>query len=201
MPGLEIDLSLYPNEEALLAALRRGDADACTCLVKQFASRLYAAVLRILGDDDEADTVLQSAFIKACANMDSFEERSQLGTWLHRIAINEALMQRRKNRGDQVSLSEMPDLLSSDDAPGGMSTAPPDPSSAALRGELRAHLQQAIASLSTGHQQVFLLRDIWGLSVKETAEALSLSESAVKVRLHRARQQLREHLAGYLSAA
>lgn len=199
MAPFEIDLNIYPNEHALLAALQRGEADACTCLVKQFAHQLYRAVFQVVQDADEAETVVQSAFIKACDHIDTFAARSQLGTWLHRIARNEALMQRRKERGQRVSL-EPADAPEEDSTPRvTLAASVGDPLIAALGSELRAELERTIAALPEGNRQVFLLRDIFGLSIKETAQQLGLNESAVKVRLHRARQQLREQLLPYLA--
>jgi RNA polymerase sigma-70 factor (ECF subfamily) len=196
-PGLEINLDVYPDEAALLAALRRGEGYACTCMVKRFATPLYRAVLRILNDPDEVEAIVQASFIKACGKFDTFEERSQLGTWLQRVAINEALMRRRQRATAQGTLTEAGDV--------DLHTLPQqrpddDPAAAVLGQELRAQLEQAIAQLPEHYRMVFVLRDLSDLSVKETAETLNISESTVKVRLHRARQQLRDLLKGYLAA-
>lgn len=198
MTDLGIDLEIYPNEAALLAALQRGDADACTCLVKRFAMRVYRPALRILDDADEADAVVQQTFEKACAKLDSFEERSQLGTWLYRIAVNEALMRQRKN-GSEVSLEQRAgagkggDCLTQPDAAGG------DPMARVLNAELGDYLLRALQALPESLRQVVVMRDLQGLSGKETATTLGISESAVKVRLHRAHQQLRSLVGEYLA--
>jgi len=86
MPGLTIDLTIYDDEEALLAGLRRREPDACACLIKRFAPLVYAQALRLLGDADEAEGALQQTFIKACDKLDTYEGRSGLGSWLYRIA-------------------------------------------------------------------------------------------------------------------
>jgi RNA polymerase sigma-70 factor (ECF subfamily) len=197
MPGPQIDLVVYDDEEQLLAGLRRHDPDACTCLVKRFAPLVYARVLRLLGDPDEAEGALQGTFVSACAKLDTYEGRSGLGTWLYRIATNEALMQLRRAR-PQVPLDDIAETLASSDLPQQFQLWPADPADLALDHELRDELETALQSLTEGLRAVFVLREIQGLSTEETAAALGLGESAVKVRLHRARLRLRELLSAYL---
>jgi RNA polymerase sigma-70 factor (ECF subfamily) len=199
MPGPHIDLSIYGDEEQLLAGLRRHESDACTCLVKRFAPLVYARVLRLLGDPDAAEGALQATFVSACAKLDSYEGRGGLGTWLYRIATNEALMELRRAR-PQVPLDDVAETLGPDDVPRQLQAWPADPASLALDHELSEQLERALQSLPEGMRAVFVLRELQGLSTEETAAALGLGESAVKVRLHRARLRLREVLAGYLSA-
>ncbi len=92
----ETDLSVYADEATLLEGLRRKDREACTCLLKRFAPRLYRLALQLMGDPDEAEDVLQEGFIQACAHIANFEGRSGLGTWLHRIVRNAALGRLRR---------------------------------------------------------------------------------------------------------
>jgi RNA polymerase sigma-70 factor (ECF subfamily) len=198
MPGPHIDLSIYDNEEQLLLGLRHHEPDACTCLVKRFAPLIYARALRLLGDPDEAEGILQATFVSACAKLDSYEGRSGLGTWLYRIATNEALMQLRRTR-DQVSLDTLPDTLGREDLPVQLQPWPTDPADLALDHELSGQLDVALQSLPESLRVVFVLREIHGLSTEETAAALDLGVSAVKVRLHRARLRLRELLTGYMA--
>jgi RNA polymerase sigma-70 factor (ECF subfamily) len=198
MPGLEIDLNLYRTEEELLEALRCGNPDACTCLVKRFASLVYKPAMRILNDADEAEEVLQRTFIKACEKFGTFEERSGLGTWLYRIATNEALMMRRQRQEVNMSFTDA-EGVQPDDMPHSLSTWTNDPASAALGSELRDTLETALLELPENLRLVFVLRDMGGLSTEETAETLALGESAVKVRLHRARKRMRELLTDYLA--
>jgi RNA polymerase sigma-70 factor (ECF subfamily) len=199
MPGLHIDLSIYADEEQLLAGLRRHEPDACTCLVKYFAPLVYARTLRLLGDPDEAEGALQTTFVNACAKLDSYEGRGGLGTWLYRIATNEALMQLRRTR-PQISLDEMADTLGPGDLPQQLQPWPSDPAALALDHELTDQLETALRTLPEGLRVVFVLREIQELSTEETAVALGIGTSAVKVRLHRARLRLREQIASYLSA-
>lgn len=189
---LPIDLQLYDEEEALLEGLRSHDQYACACMLKRYAGQVYALGLRMMSDEDEAEEVMQETFISACKNIDRFQGRSKLGTWLYRIATNAALMRLRRKQYT-VSL----DSVLAD-------TGLPVPETIvawrngleelALRGDLTEALESGLASLSENLRATFILRDIQGLSTAETASALEISESAVKVRLHRARLHLRELL-------
>ena len=199
MPGPAIDLVVYPDEAALLDGLRRHDPDACTCMVKRFAPLVYARALQLTGDPDEAESVLQLTFIKACEALDSFAGASGLGTWLYRIATNEGLMLLRRRR-PHVPLDDLAETLAPADLARGRAAWPPDPQRAALDGELRAELGRALADLPDSLRSVVVLRDIQGLSTDAAAAQLGLSPGAVKVRLHRARLRLREALAAYLRA-
>ena len=189
----ETDLSVYADEAALLAGLRRKDREACTCLLKRFAPRLYRLALHLMGDPDEAEDALQEGFIQACAHIDDFEGRSSLGTWLHRIVRNAALGRLRRK-----SLGTVP--LAANDVPtSGVQEVLVDraegPSDAVLARERGEVLERAIVALPDSLRAAFVLRDVEGMSTKESAAALGITESAVKVRLHRARLALRASLA------
>ena len=189
----ETDLSVYTDEAALLAGLRRKDREACTCLLKRFAPRLFRLALHLMGDPDEAEDVLQEGFIQACAHIDDFEGRSSLGTWLHRIVRNAALGRLRRK-----SLGTVP--LAANDVPtSGVQEVLVDraegPSDAVLARERGEVLEWAILALPDGLRAAFVLRDVEGMSTKEAAVALGITESALKVRLHRARLALRASLA------
>jgi len=199
VPGPKIDLSVYASETALLDGLRAGEPDACTCLVKRFAPLVYAKAVRMVVDPDEAEGVLQLTFIKACEKLSTFEGRSGLGTWLYRIATNEALMQLRRGHAAFATLDTLDETIQPADLPQNLHAWPIDPARAALNAELHGQLDHALAALPASLRVVFVLREIEGLSTDETAAALDLGESAVKVRLHRARLRLRELLAGYLA--
>ncbi|MCS6887318.1 MAG: sigma-70 family RNA polymerase sigma factor [Chloroflexus sp.] len=199
MPGPIIDLSLYDDEQALLAGLRRGDPDACTCFVKRFAPLVYARALHLLGDADDAENVLQTTFIKACAALPEYTGAGSLSSWLYRIASNEGLMLLRQKR-PQVALDAVGELAPDDAVTLHQTIWAVDPARNALDGELRREIAQAIAELPDALRAVIVLRDIEQLSTEETAERLGISPGAVKVRLHRARMRLRETLARYVEA-
>jgi len=184
------------NESLDLAALRRGESAAFQQLVETYSPRIYNLALKMLGDPDVAEDILQETFINAYRAIDRFEGRSHISTWLYRIAHNAVLMRLRKEQ-------RIPDLKSLEDdvdldvlsAPGQWDDAP---ERRLLQAELIGKMDEALANLSEALRVVFVLRDIDGLSTAETAEVLDLSETAVKSRLHRARLALREQLAPYL---
>ena len=199
MTSIEIDLDIYPDEESLLQGLKRGDPEACACMLKQYAPRVYAIAIRMVNDRDEAEEVLQETFISACKNIDKFEGRSALGTWLHRIATNAALMRLRKRKKYEVSLDAPVETQNGDDVVREVEDWAFSPDDHALNSETRAVLEQAIAALPETLRTVFVLREIEGYSTEETANILGISISAAKVRLHRARLRLREILAPYFT--
>ena len=193
----ETDLSVYDDEMTLLEGLRRRDSLACTCLLKRYAPTLYRLALRLTGEPDEAEDVLQESFIRACDHIADFEGRSGLATWLHRIVLNTALMRLRRRTGEQLPLDARGDddrasLAETLAAPG------PDPGGAALTSELRETVERALLGLPETLRVAFVLRDIEGLSTREAATALGITESALKVRLHRAHLALRADLSPYL---
>lgn len=193
----ETDLSVYSDEGELLTGLRRRDRLACTCLLKRFAPRLYRLALQITGSTDEAEDVLQEGLIQACSKIDTFEGRSSLGSWLHRIVLNAALMRLRRKSPAVVPWAEEPE---------GEALAPPllvdwegDPGGHVVAQELQTVLDRAILALPETLRTALVLRDIEGLSTEEAATALRISEAALKVRLHRARLALRVTLAPYVT--
>jgi len=199
MTGLEIDLDIYPDEASLVEALKRGDPEACACMIKQYAPRVYAIAIRMLNDPDDAEEVLQETFISACKNIKKFEGRSALGTWLHRIATNAALMHIRKRKHREVSLDEPIEVHDGDDIYREVQDWTFAPDDHAMNSEVRDVLEKAIAELPETLRTVFILREIEGYSTEETAQILGISISAAKVRLHRARLRLRQILTPYFT--
>lgn len=182
------------EETELVERARGGDHEAFTVLADRYAPRVYRTARHMLKNDAEAEDVLQEAFLKAYSRLDQFAGNSQFYTWLSRIAVNEALMKLRKNkRTREVSLDQELETedgtLSREIASDGE-----DPEEIYGRGEIREAVEQAVDSLSEGHREVFVLRDVEGFSTEETARMLGLSISNVKSRLLRARLQLRNKL-------
>lgn len=183
--------------EYSIEKLRQGDRAEFARLVDDSAGAILRLALKMLGDEQDAEDVLQNTFLKAMQSLPGFEGRSSLLTWLHRIAINEALMLLRRRRphvqiaeessGDEVDLP-LPVQLTD-------WCCLPEPD--LLSAESKRALDRAIERLPEKLRVVFLLRDIEGLSIQETSEALELTETAVKTRLLRARLQLREELSVY----
>jgi RNA polymerase sigma-70 factor, ECF subfamily len=181
-----------------LEKLKAGDREAFARLVDETSGHIYRVAHQILGDEQDAEDVLQETYIKAFHSLPNFEGRSSLTTWLYRIAVNEALMMVRKRKPQTVSVEENSTF---DVEAESESMQIVDfcclPEGELLSGESRRFLDQAIQSLPETLRVVFVMRDIEGLSIEETAEALALSESNVKTRLLRARLRLRQELSVY----
>lgn len=178
----------------LLAALKRKDKQAFSTLVELYSAKIYQLALKMSGNPQDAEDVLQETFLKAMRSVEKFEGRSSLLTWLYRIAVNESLMLIRK-RKPELDLTSHPDEeeIEYPNLVGDCCL----PERELLTREARVFLDQAIQRLPEILRVVFVLRDIESLSIKETAEALELSEENVKIRLLRARLRLRNELTGY----
>ncbi len=181
-----------------LEALRSGDREAFAHLVDQTSGHVYRVALQILGDEQDAEDVLQETYIKALRALPNFEGRSSLTTWLYRIAVNEALMLARKRKPQEVSVEDSAPFDAEAESEG-MEIV--DfcclPESELLSSESRQFLDRAVRNLPEGLRVVFVMRDLEGLSIQDTAEALGISESNVKTRLLRARLRLRQELSVY----
>ena len=186
--------SLDDAELARLCALR--DPDALRHVITANNQRLFRAAWSILKDRGEAEEAVQSAYMKAFAKIGEFEGRSALSTWFTRIAINEALGRLRSSRRRQAHLEARGvTLLDSyrEALMRGSEAAAPD--AVLAREQLRQMIERAVADLPQGFRSVFVLREVEGLSVEETAEALGVPPATVKTRLMRARKKLRDALA------
>jgi len=178
--------------------LRAGDMDACGECVVLHSNGLYRLALRLLGDESEAEDVVQETFLNAFKSIHTFDGRSSLGTWLFRIAYNNAMMRLRKKKPATVGIDQSI-YLDGETVPRQLFDWCCLPEEDFLSGEAKNQINEAISRLSEPLRAVFTLRDIEGLSTAEVAQILDISESAVKVRLHRARLALREQLAGYFT--
>jgi RNA polymerase sigma-70 factor (ECF subfamily) len=180
-----------------LEALKTGDREAFARLVDESSGPIYNLALRILGNPQDAEDALQETYSKAFHALPDFEGRSSLKTWLYRIAVNEALMSVRRRKPDSISVDEP--VFDENAESEGMEIV--DwcclPEGELLSSEARGFLDQAVSHLTPGLRAVFVMRDLEGLSVQETAEALNVSESVVKTRLLRARLALRQELSVY----
>ena len=185
------------SEPFSLTALRGGDRVEFARLVETYSPLIYRLGLKMLGTPQDAEDMLQETFIKAYRHLDSFDGRASLSTWLYRIATNEALMVLRRKRPDTISVEQPDEDDNEQQAPLQIADWCCIPEEELLSTEGRVHLDQAVANLPTNLRVVFLLRDLDGLSTRETAGVLNLSEEAVKTRLSRARLQLREKLSSY----
>ncbi len=167
--------------------------------MERHSSTVYNLALRLMKDPQEAEEVLQETFINAFRALPRFEGRSQLGTWLYRIAYNAALMRLRKRRAPTESLDSHVTTEDGEQLPRQFVDWGAGPAESLLNQELHTVLVAALETLPETLRSVFLLRDIEGLSTSETAASLGLTEANTKVRLHRARLALRERLSGYFA--
>lgn len=188
LPAVSSSLAANLTDEQVVERVLAGDTAVYEILMRRYNQRLYRVARSILRDDAEAEDVMQDAYVRAYQNLKQFEGRSKFATWLTRIAVYEALA-RRGFRGRFEELDAQPE-----GAPMNPVSTFRNPEQEASLTELRQVLEEAIQQLPESYRAVFMLRDIEQMSTAETAECLDLSEENVKVRLHRARGQLRELL-------
>lgn len=187
------------SDEALLDAARRGSLESLEALVNRYEQSIYNLAMRLLRHEQDAEDVTQQTFLSLVENLDSFRGESSFRTWLYRIATFAAFKILRKRKGlETVSLdaatTQDPEQEGPPPHPQYIADWRDTPEHLAQRQEVRQILEEALAELDEKHRVVFLLRDVEGLSIEETAAALGLTPSNVKVRLLRARLQLREKL-------
>ncbi len=185
------------EEKKLIESLHRGDRYACNNLVEQFGSKIYNVALYLTKHPNEAEEILQETFIKACRGVEKFEGRSSLGTWLYRIATNNSLMYLRRHKTHTIPIDNLTSNEDTEFRPQQLHDWYWEPETIILTGELNKVMDEAVDLLPDKYRTAFVLRDLEGLSTKEAAEALEISSSNLKVRVHRARLLLREHLAVY----
>jgi RNA polymerase sigma-70 factor (ECF subfamily) len=191
------------DDVALARLVAARDAAAVRLLTTRNNQRLFRAAWGVLKDRAEAEDVVQAAYLRAFAAIDSFEGRSSLSTWLTRIAINEALgrvraAKRRRAQLESASVAVLDDYREKL-MRGSMEGTAPDAELA--RTQLRGLIEQAIAGLPDDFRLVFVLREVEGLNVEETAEALGIVAATVKTRHLRARRRLQQALAPDVKSA
>ncbi len=183
----------------LVHASKRGDVAAFEELVKRYDRKLLRIAQHLTHNREDAEDVVQEAFLKAFQHLGQFQENSKFSTWLIRITLNQGLMKLRKRRPmREVSIDN--DFQSEENnLPIDVADWAPNPEELYRAAELREILRKTLQELGPGLRVVFVLRDIEGLSLEQTAEALELSVAAVKARSWRARLQLRERLSRYFN--
>ncbi len=185
------------SDEAVVQRIVAGETALFEILMRRHNQRLYRAVRAILGRENDVEDVLQQAWINAYRYLHQFEDRARFSTWLTRIAINEAKARLKKEgRGLRDAREEGRGLRDAREEER-MSLLPSsdrDPEQQAASSQLREVLEREVAALPEIYRTPFVLREVEGLSTQETAACLSLTEDAVKTRLHRARAMLRENL-------
>ncbi len=188
------------DELALVQAAKAGDIGAFEQLVKRYDRNIFRIAQHITHNREDAEDVVQDAFLKAYENLGQFQGQSKFYTWLVRIAVNESLMKLRRRRTDKIVSLDQDIETEEDTMPREIADWAPNPAQLFDQQQLKEILGKTIQGLPPGFRTVFVLRDVEGLSTEETAEALDLSIPAVKSRLLRARLQLRERLNKYFKS-
>lgn len=191
------------DDPQLVVRIAGGDQTAFESLMRKYNGKLFRVARAILKDDSDAEDVLQEAYIDAYRHIQDFRGGAQVGTWLTRIVINQALMRVRKEkrrsvlvrfRSSRANDTERPEASVADQRT-------ESPSSGALRAEIRRILERRIDELPLSFRTVFVMREVEEMSVHETAECLGISPATVRTRLFRARALLREALAREIDVA
>jgi RNA polymerase sigma-70 factor (ECF subfamily) len=188
------------SESDLVSGLRAGSNDAFDRLIKVHGGRMLAVAKRFLRNEDDARDAVQDAFISIFRSIGRFEGTSQLGTWIHRIAVNAALMKLRslRRQGQEEGIEPLLPQFRADGHQIESSVPWRGADEALQEEELRRIVRDAIEKLPESYRVVLLLRDIEELTPEETAQSLGITRTAVKVRLHRGRQALRTLLDPHL---
>src|ERR1700743_3012578 len=175
------DPSSTANDEGqLVAQAKAGDTQAFTDLVNRYERKIYRLAKHITQNDEDAEDVLQDAFLKAYEHLDSFQGNSKFYTWVARLAFNEALMRLRKRRGDRTVPLDEPVDTGEEMVTREVAVWEDNPEQRYSREEMQEILDQAVENLKPDFRTVFVLRDIEELSTEETAETLGISVPAVK---------------------
>jgi len=174
------------TDEEVVTRVRGGDVPLFEVLMRRHNGKLYRAIRAIVHDEVLTEELMQESYVRAYENIASFEGRARFSTWLVQIGVNEAIARTRRAKVSPVDESEVVPL----DIPAQQR----DPEGSASGRELVGLLERAVSELPDGYREVFMLRQVEGLSVAETAEALNVTEETVKTRTFRANERLRARL-------
>lgn len=183
----------WRDDQALVDACRAGQTQAFGELVRRHKDRLYPTLLRLCGSADDADDLLQDAFVRAFEKLGQYHGESSFYTWLYRLAVNLALSGRRRRRKPPIRLAEVRpdgDFDPADDP------EQSDPALPLMRDETDRRVQEALNALAPDHRDVIVLKEFDGRRYDEVAALLKIPVGTVRSRLHRARLELRERLRG-----
>jgi RNA polymerase sigma-70 factor, ECF subfamily len=189
------------REQDLIRRVQAGEKQLFYELVKPYERRIYSAAFAILRNEAEAEDAAQEAVLKALTHIEQFRADARFSTWLTQIAVNEALMKRRKAHAEVMEPIGEREEDDGTYTPRDFADWREIPSEVLERKEIRQKLADALSALAEKYRKVFVLRDIQHLSIEETAETLGISRASVKTRLLRARLMLRDLLAPGLGGA
>ncbi len=194
MPAVEMSPRLQPgqlmSDEEVVGRVLAGETELYEILMRRYNQRLFRVTRAILKNDDEAEVVMQDAYVSAYVHLDQFAGRARFSTWLTKIAVHESLARVRRARRF-VDIDSVSELSGEQER---MVSPEHSPEQAVFDRELRTALETAIDTLPEIYRSVFVMREIEGLDTAETSECLDITEESVKVRLHRARGILRQQL-------
>lgn len=173
-----------PNDEEIIEQIVKGKKELYEKLMRKYDQRLFRISMSIINDEAEARDIMQNTYLNAYLKLPSLQNRSNFSTWIIKILVNESLLRRKKQLKQQKNLA------------GKLTDEIDTPLKKLLNKELKILLEQAIADLPEKYKLVFVMREIEEMSIQETMEVLNLTESNVKIRLSRAKEMLREKLAG-----
>ena len=187
------------SEQELISQIKAGEKQLFYSLIQPYERGLYLAAFSIVQNEADAEDVAQEAVLKALSHLDQFRGEAKFSTWLIQICINEAKMRLRRDHKDRYeSIDTGHETEEGDYVPMDVADWREIPSAALAHKELKEALTRALASLKARYREVFVLRDVQGLSIADTAEVLGITQATVKMRLMRARLQMRDALApGY----
>jgi RNA polymerase sigma-70 factor (ECF subfamily) len=186
-----------PTDLELVRLIKKGSEEAFDTIVRKYETKVFNLAMSLTRHREDAEEVLQDVFVTLYKKVGSFQGKSAFSSWLYRITVNAAFMRIRKNR--QEKSTPVDNITSAMELESSEHDKPLFPSSESitLNEELKATLHGAIARLPDEYRNVFILRDVDGLTNRETGKILKLSTPAVKSRLHRARGMLRKKLTRY----
>ena len=191
-----VEMAVRRGDLDLVHATREGDMSAFEQLVLRYDRKLFRIAQNITHNREDSEDAVQESFLKAFQCLDRFREQAQFSTWIYRIVVNVCLMKlRKRNSSKEVALEEGEEVVPLD-----VADWAPNPEELCQTSELRSILTKGLQRLSPLFRAVFVLRDIEGLSMAETAEIVGVSTAAAKARLFRARARLRQFLASYFSS-
>ncbi len=187
------------TDEQVVGRVLGGETALFELLMRRHNPRIYRTVRAVLGEENDVEDAMQQAYVNAYTHLAQFAGRARFSTWLTRIAVHEAIGRARR-RGTRME-AEFDHDEGREDEDIRLAAADPSPEQRAFSSELRSLLEQAIDALPASYREVFVLREVEGLSTTETAGSLDLTDEAVKTRLHRARALLKDTLLARTGAA
>jgi RNA polymerase sigma-70 factor (ECF subfamily) len=181
------------QDQLAVRKTREGDSQAFNNLVRRYGPLLMRLSLQYLGNQDEAEEQVQEIFLKAFRNLSKYDGRHRFFTWLYSLALNHLRSELRKQRTRAKHIGPGPLRLEK------LTAESADPAAELLEKEARDLVRQALGELPVKFREVYLLREVEGLSTLDTAEILSIPEGTVKIRLHRCKRLLKQRLEAYFT--